>query len=94
MTREKTTSALARRVRKSQTDDRACPHPDYTVISSPIDGKIGRTAVTEGNVVGPGSGVLTTIVSQTPMYVTFPVPLRQGLEMRERYGRREVSRRW
>jgi membrane fusion protein (multidrug efflux system) len=29
---------------------------------------------------------LTTIVSQDPMYVTFPVPLRQGLELRERYG--------
>jgi membrane fusion protein (multidrug efflux system) len=59
---------------------------DYTMISAPIDGKIGRTAVTEGNVVGPSSGVLTTIVSQDPMYVTFPVPLRQGLELRERYG--------
>src|ERR1700738_273594 len=35
---------------------------DYTDIRSPIDGKIGRTAVTEGNVVSPGSGVLTTIV--------------------------------
>jgi membrane fusion protein (multidrug efflux system) len=58
----------------------------YTVISAPIDGKIGRTAVTEGNVVGPSSGVLTTIVSQDPMYVTFPVPLRQGLELRERYA--------
>ena len=59
---------------------------DYTKISSPIDGKIGRTAVTEGNVVGPSSGVLTTIVSQNPMYVTFPVPLRQGLQLRERYA--------
>jgi len=59
---------------------------DYTMISAPIDGKIGRSAVTEGNVVGPNSGVLTTIVSQDPMYVTFPVPLRQGLELRERYG--------
>src|SRR5437879_5646371 len=59
---------------------------DYTMISAPIDGKIGRTAVTAGNVVGPSSGVLTTIVSQDPMHVTFPVPLRQGLELRERYG--------
>jgi membrane fusion protein (multidrug efflux system) len=59
---------------------------DYTTINAPIDGKIGRTSVTEGNVVSPGSGVLTTIVSQDPMYVTFPVPLRQGLELRERYG--------
>jgi membrane fusion protein (multidrug efflux system) len=61
---------------------------DYTVIRSPIDGKIGRTAVTEGNVVSPGSGVLTTIVSQDPMYVIFPVSVRQGLELRERYAPR------
>jgi membrane fusion protein (multidrug efflux system) len=61
---------------------------DYTDIRSPIDGKIGRTAVTEGNVVNPASGVLTTIVSQDPMYVTFPVSVRQGLELRERYATR------
>jgi membrane fusion protein (multidrug efflux system) len=59
---------------------------DYTDIRSPIDGKIGRTAVTEGNVVSPGSGVLTTIVSQDPMYVVFPVSVRAGLELRDRYG--------
>jgi membrane fusion protein, multidrug efflux system len=58
---------------------------DYTDIRSPIDGRIGRTAVTEGNVVSPASGVLTTIVSQDPMYVIFPISVRQGLELRERY---------
>jgi membrane fusion protein (multidrug efflux system) len=61
---------------------------DYTDIRSPIDGKIGRTAVTEGNVVSPGSGVLTTIVSQDPMYVVFPVSVRAGLELRARYATR------
>src|SRR3981189_3423360 len=61
---------------------------DYTDIRSPIDGKIGRTAVTEGNVVSPASGVLTTIVSQDPMHVIFPVSVRQGLELRERYATR------
>jgi membrane fusion protein, multidrug efflux system len=59
---------------------------DYTEIHSPIDGKIGRTAVTEGNVVSPSSGTLTTIVSQDPMYVTFPVPVRESVELRERYA--------
>lgn len=59
---------------------------DYTEIRSPIDGRIGRTAITDGNVVSPSAGVLTTIVSQDPMYVTFPVPVRQALEMRERYA--------
>jgi membrane fusion protein (multidrug efflux system) len=45
----------------------------YTDIQAPIDGKIGRTSRTIGNIVGPDSGVLATIVSQDPMYVTFPV---------------------
>ena len=61
---------------------------DYTEIHSPIDGRIGRTAVTEGNVVTPNSGTLTTIVSQDPMYVTFPVSVREGLALRERYATR------
>jgi membrane fusion protein, multidrug efflux system len=59
---------------------------DYTDIRSPIDGKIGRTSVTEGNVVSPTSGTLTTIVSQDPMYVTFPVSVREVLALRERYA--------
>jgi membrane fusion protein (multidrug efflux system) len=61
---------------------------DYTQIRSPIDGKIGRTVVTPGNVVTPSSGTLTTIVSQDPMYVTFPVPVREGLVLRDRYATR------
>jgi membrane fusion protein, multidrug efflux system len=52
----------------------------YTDIVSPIAGKVGRTSVTKGNVVGPDSGPLTTIVSQDPMYVTFPVSQREFLE--------------
>ena len=56
----------------------------YTDIRVPIDGKIGRTSVTEGNYVSPGSGVLATIVSQDPMYVTFPVSARVVLDLRQR----------
>jgi membrane fusion protein (multidrug efflux system) len=58
---------------------------DYTIISSPIDGKIGRTAVTPGNVVSPSSGVLVTVVGQDPMYVLFPVSVRTFIALRERY---------
>ena len=61
---------------------------DYTEIHSPIDGRIGRTSVTEGNVVTPSSGTLTTIVSQDPMYVTFPVSVREALGLRQRYATR------
>ena len=54
----------------------------YTEIRSPIDGKISQTSVTEGNVVSPSSGTLTTVVSQDPMYIVFPVPVRTALEVR------------
>lgn len=55
----------------------------YTDITAPIAGRIGRTSVTKGNVVGPESGVLATIVSQDPMYVTFPVSQREFLRFAE-----------
>jgi membrane fusion protein, multidrug efflux system len=59
---------------------------DYTEIRSPIDGRIGRTSVTIGNVVSPTSGVLTTIVSTDPMYVVFPIAMRRVLELRDRFA--------
>jgi membrane fusion protein (multidrug efflux system) len=59
---------------------------DYTTIKAPITGRITRTAVTEGNVVGPTSGTLATIVSQDPMYVIFPISSRAALDLRQRYA--------
>jgi len=59
---------------------------DYTEIKAPIDGKISRTTVTEGNVVSPSSGTLATIVSQDPMYVLFPISVRAALDLRDRYA--------
>ena len=58
----------------------------YTEIRAPIDGQISSTAVTEGNVVSPGSGTLATIVSQDPMYVIFTVSNRTRLDLRSRYA--------
>ena len=59
---------------------------DYTLIKAPITGRISRTAVTEGNVVGPTTGTLATIVSQDPIYAVFPVPSRAMLDLRNRYA--------
>jgi membrane fusion protein (multidrug efflux system) len=59
----------------------------YTEIRAPTDGKITSTAVTEGNVVSPTTGTLATIVSQDPMYVLFPISLRAGLDLRDRYAK-------
>jgi membrane fusion protein (multidrug efflux system) len=55
----------------------------YTDILAPVSGRIGRTNITKGNVVGPDSGPLTIVVSQDPMYVTFPVSQRDFLQAKE-----------
>jgi membrane fusion protein (multidrug efflux system) len=52
----------------------------YTNIKSPIAGRIGRAAVSPGNLVSPDSGVLATVVSETPIRVLFPVTQRELLE--------------
>ncbi|HLN09121.1 MAG TPA: efflux RND transporter periplasmic adaptor subunit [Xanthobacteraceae bacterium] len=52
----------------------------YTDIVAPIAGKVGRTNITKGNVVSPQGGPLTIIVSQDPMYLTFPVSQREFLQ--------------
>lgn len=60
----------------------------YTEIRAPIDGKISRTEITEGNFVSPASGTLATIVSQDPMYVYFSIAQRTGLDLRNRYSKK------
>jgi membrane fusion protein (multidrug efflux system) len=55
----------------------------YTEVTAPVTGKIGRSAFTVGAFVGPDSGALATIVSQDPIYVTFPVSSRRLLDARK-----------
>ncbi|MGP0093374.1 MAG: efflux RND transporter periplasmic adaptor subunit [Xanthobacteraceae bacterium] len=63
----------------------------YTDIVAPVAGKVGKTNITKGNVVGPDSGVLTVIVSQDPMYVTFPVSQRDFLRAQASGQRVDVN---
>lgn len=44
---------------------------EFTEVRSPIAGRAGRAQVTEGNLVGPGAIVLTTVVSLDPVHVYF-----------------------
>jgi RND family efflux transporter MFP subunit len=47
---------------------------EWTQLRSPIDGRVSRAEVTEGNLVESGSGtptLLTTVVSLDPIYVYF-----------------------
>lgn len=55
----------------------------YTEIKAPISGRIGRANVTQGNLVGPESGVLATIVRQDQVHALFPVTQRQLLDARK-----------
>lgn len=64
--------------------DQAALDLAYTTIVTPIDGRIGRSSYSIGNLVNPESGVLATIVSQDPVYVTFPVSQRLVLEYQKR----------
>ena len=43
----------------------------YTSIKSPIDGRIGKVNITEGNYVTATSGALVNVASVSPVYVTF-----------------------
>lgn len=53
----------------------------FTKIHSPIDGRIGRTLVTEGNLVGYNEAtVLTTVVRMDPIYVYFDVPEQYAIK--------------
>lgn len=54
----------------------------YTEVRSPITGRVGRASVPPGNVVGPESGVLATVVAEQPMLVVFSVTQRELLEAR------------
>ncbi len=66
---------------------------EWTRVTAPISGRIGRKLVTEGNLItgGPnGATVLTTIVQLDPIYCYFDVDERSALKYRElsREGKR------
>lgn len=45
----------------------------YTTVKAPISGRIGRTAFTRGNLVGPTSGPLARIVQLNPIRVVYSI---------------------
>ena len=55
----------------------------YTKIVSPIDGKIGKIIITEGNLVNTTSGALARIVSLSPIYAYFPMKSSEFLKFRK-----------
>lgn len=69
---------------------------EFTRVTAPISGRIGRKLVTEGNLISGGTGnttLLTTIVALDPIYCYFDVDERSALKYRElaRQGKRDSA---
>ncbi|MGA8379660.1 MAG: efflux RND transporter periplasmic adaptor subunit [Stellaceae bacterium] len=63
----------------------------YTQIKSPIAGRIGQAAFSPGNLVGPDSGTLATVVKEDPIQIVFNVPQRQLIEARRDTPQHELD---
>jgi membrane fusion protein, multidrug efflux system len=63
----------------------------YTEIKAPIAGRIGRAAVSPGNLVGAENTTLATIVHADEMYVLFPISQRELIEARKSTGGGELK---
>src|SRR5438876_1446301 len=74
--------------------DRAALDLEFTRVTAPIDGRISRYLITEGNLVTADTTLLTTIVSIDPMYAYFDADERTVLRVREliRTGRARFAR--
>ena len=62
---------------------------EFTQVTSPIDGRVGRAIVTPGNLVSSGPGeatLLTTVVSLDPIYASFDADEHTLLEQLDRAG--------
>lgn len=55
----------------------------YTQITSPISGRIGRSAITQGNIVSPASGPLARVVQDDKVWAVFAPSQREVLQYRK-----------
>lgn len=55
----------------------------YTSVRAPVDGQVGMITVTVGNYVNTSVGALTTVYSNNPIYVTFPIDSKEYLKITE-----------
>lgn len=61
--------------------ERAKLYLDYTRVTAPLAGRISRRFVDPGNLVNADNTMLTTIVTEKPMYAYFDVDERTYLEL-------------
>ncbi|SDO32353.1 RND family efflux transporter, MFP subunit [Methylobacterium phyllostachyos] len=59
---------------------------DFSEVKAPINGRISRRLVTEGNIVSADQTLLTTIVSLDPIYFSFTVDEKSFLKYQNSLG--------
>ena len=63
----------------------------YTTIKSAIAGRIGATAVTEGNLVNASTGTLATVAQLDPIRAVFSVPSAELVRLQKKMGANTTS---
>ena len=82
--------AIAAQEASQATLDQAKLNLDYTEVRTPIDGRVGKTLVKVGNLVGDsGATHLTTVISYDPIYANFNINERAFLSIINRAHRNE-----
>ena len=65
----------------------------YTAVAAPIAGRIGRTLVTEGSLVGQGEATQLAVIQQiNPMYVNFTQSTTEVLRLRKALASGQLQR--
>ncbi len=59
---------------------------DYTTVTAPVDGLVGRAQFRVGGLVTAYQSLLTTVYDTQLMYVNFSISERRMLELQERFG--------
>ena len=63
----------------------------YTKIVSPVDGKIGKIIITEGNLVNTQTGPIARVVSNSPIYVLFNLKSSEFLKFKKQGSSKDFS---
>jgi RND family efflux transporter MFP subunit len=71
--------------------DRANIYVEYTKVIAPWSGRISRRLVDPGNLVNADNTILTTMVTEDPLYAYFDVDERTYLNLVESSGSRATS---
>lgn len=66
---------------------------EFTSIIAPVDGRVGRNLLTIGNLVKQDESLLTTVVSQDPMYAYFDIDEHALLRIQRMIEKGEVDKK-